>query len=466
MRTQKTLRKALKMQEGLTFQSEVQLFKDPDDVFKAIVSLEFELTPEEARKNIANRVSNVFDVCVRNEDTYRRFRGSNAFFHLIAAEWNPVHPLTPGRIEELVSLFVGARRRYLSQLGESDESVEKANQDSVELDQSSAKLIGFLDRFIEIEDDVGSTRPTRRTLSLAAPKDVNLSQQLANTSLGARVWPPAHFSNLDVAIIGETTVRKQLFGVDFKNRLDEDDEPRYPHDGDVPLDVRNFLCWLSLTEKHPTSKCSLFLAPVAFIDHKQRQDWHITTGHKSRFYATTDEFLNYAHDEFDKTGPAAKTHVLALLTPWFFEIDAVRKDAEAKDQPIPIVWQKTCFRAGMMILLMKVKKNAQRRTYRLILFKPGLPVYPGAAEPKERREKQDAWIKKLREQVDARFDVVEGWIGGAAVNHEKPPASRGVSADSVESSSEIIMEIMKDVGSLPSSAKEFLKRHFKAMEGY
>ncbi|KAI0008875.1 hypothetical protein F4779DRAFT_412379 [Xylariaceae sp. FL0662B] len=452
MRTQKTLRKGLKLLDGLTFESGVQLFKEPDDVFQAIVSSEFDITPAEVSNNIVNRVSLLFDVCVRNEDAYRRFRGGSAFFYLILAQWNAVYPLAPADIEELVSLFVGARRRYLG---------------GSETDDVSTKLTGSVDRYIEIVDDVAAvTRPTRRTLSLNAPQSTDLAEQLANTSIGTRVWPPAHFSDLDVAIIGETSVRKELFGVDHNNPLGDEEEPRYPHDGDLPLWIRIFLCWLSLTERKPESKCALFLAPVAFIDHKKRQGWHKATGHKSRYYATVDEFLSYAYDNFEKTGSAAKSHVLGLLTPWFFEIDAVRKDAETKKQAIPHVWEKTCFRAGMMMALMKVKRVDQYWTYRLILFKPGLPVYPGAAEPRERREKQDAWVEKLLDQVAVYFNVVEGWIGGSALNHEKAPASRGVSADSVEVSSEIITEIMQDISTLPGSEKQFLQRHFQPIGRY
>ncbi|KAI1660156.1 hypothetical protein F4813DRAFT_351138 [Daldinia decipiens] len=386
----------------------------------------------------------LFLVCIKNKDVYIRVRGDESFYYLILSEWNPATlatPFAPALLGKLVSLFVGARRRYLSDEHSTEETTN---------------LTTAIDGFITIVDQVDSTIETRRVPSLKAPKAFKVT----------RPWPPDYFSKLDVAILGETTTRKALFGIDHENRGDEEDAPLYPHDQSLPLYVRKYLCWLSLTETMPESKGALFLAPIAFISDKQRQEWYRPTGHKSRFYATVNEFLGYAKVEFEKTGKGAKHHVIGLLTPWFFDVEEVASAAAKRDEAIPIVWEKTCFRAGMVLCLSKFERDGYLWRIQLAMFKPGLPYYQSAAEPQSRQKKQDVWITELLKKVNEYFCVSRAWTGGKSQNHVSPPSSRKVSADSVELSSEFITEIMEAPGVLPITAVEHVNMGFEAMRGY
>ncbi|KAI0148097.1 hypothetical protein F4776DRAFT_298883 [Hypoxylon sp. NC0597] len=442
MRPTKLLRKALPLVKGFTF--EPGLADVPDNVLLPLVTpRDRDAQIEVVQANLTGRVNLAFLVCISCEDVYRRVRGNSAFYHLILADWKSEHlaaPFPPDRIEELINLFVLARRYYL------------ADPYSKEV---KTQLTNCVDRFIKTIDDVDQTDAPRRPPSLKAPKYFN----------GSRVWPPAHFGPLDVATMAESQTRKELFGVDLYNE-DEDDAPRYPHDQDPPQSVRKFLCHLSLTQTKPNSNIGLFCVPIAFNTNEQRRDWYVPTGHMSRFYATVDEFMTYAQAEFQRKDGSSKQHVIGLLTPWFFEIDAVKLKAAEKDEAIPTVWEKTCFRAGMMICLSKFSSDDSDWAYRVILFKPSRTDYIRAEEPSDRRPKQNEWIEELLKNLEGTFDIVEGWIGGRARTHVAALPNRGVSPDSVEVSCEIITEIMEDPRSLPNVKKELFARRFQTLRRY
>ncbi|KAI1802213.1 hypothetical protein F4811DRAFT_573203 [Daldinia bambusicola] len=419
----KALRKALRLIKGLTFESVSQLSRDPDGILVPFVRAGLDkVTPEDIHNAITNPVKMLFLVCVRSEDDSATLTS----------------PLEPVLLGKLISLFVGARRRYL------------AGEHSTE---ESSTLTKAIDHFTAAIDKVDSTVENRRIPSLKAPKGF----------VGTRSWPPDFFSKFDIAIMAETTIREDLFGIDYQHKGKEQDAPLYPHDQSLPWEVRRYLCWLSLTETRPSSKTTLFLAPIAFTSHQKRQEWYAPTGHKSRFYATVDEFINYAEIEFAQTGKGAKRLVIGLLTPWFFEVAEVTSDAKKKNQDIPNRWEQGCFRAGMALCLRKLERQGQHWSYQLTLFKPGPPHYSAAAEPDSRKERQTTWIRELLDQIKVRFNVTKGWIGGRSMSHIEAPASRKVSADSVEVSYEFITEVMEDPNSFPITHAENVQRKFKAM---
>ncbi|KAI1504309.1 hypothetical protein F5X99DRAFT_423807 [Biscogniauxia marginata] len=483
MRTQKALKKAAWSLNGLKFESRVPLFEEPNDAYTALVGpTEPELPLREVISLMKTKFTKLLEVCIQYDDVYRRLRGNHAFWYLIFSAWDADYLFQPTGIDHLVSLFVGARRRFLAQLDENlddsndgkendddddDDEEDDEDEDDNDYDESltDTDLIKVLDQYISIVDEVSTARTTRGIRSLSAPRDLDIAQRLAGTNLGSIVWPPGHFVPLDIAIMSEKVIRKEVFGITPRNRGLED-ELCFPHDQDQPTEARKYLSWLSLTEKESNSNCALFLAPIAFLDHKKRQEWYEPTGHQSRRYATIHEFLDYAHAEFEKTGTDYKKQAICLLTPWFFDVEYPARRALQINETAPVAWQKSCYRAGMMLSLNKLKLVNQRWTYRLVLFKPGRPTYATAAEPSDRKKKQEEWVVKLLDLVDARFDVEAGWTDGAAENHEKPPPGRGVGADSVESSCEIITEIMTGAAQLPTTAKKFKGRHFTVLHRY
>ncbi|KAI5923289.1 hypothetical protein F4810DRAFT_720412 [Camillea tinctor] len=460
MAIQSILEKAAQRLKGFKFEPGIPPFDEPDDIYAALVgSTEDEIPVIEARDLLETSITKLIRICLKYEDVYRRLRGHEAFCD----------------ISHLVSRFVGARRRYLANPDEdSDSSSDDSHEDEDDDDgyykeddnPKVTYLTKVLDQYISTVDSVSTARPTRGVRTLTAPRDTDIAQRLRGTRLGAVVWPPGHYVDVDVAIMSEETIRRELFGISTRNKAFQE-APRFPHDQDPPLAVRKYLSWLSLTKKNSDSHCALFLAPVAFIDHGERQDWYEHTGHQARFYATIHEFLDYAHDEFEKTSMDYKTHAICLLTPWFFDVDTFAKTASEDGKVVvPNVWEKTCFRAGMMLSLSKVELEDQRWHYRLVLFKPGPPTYPMAAQLSERRAMENDWVVDMLDCVDKRFQVVQGWTDGTAEFHEEPPSGRRVGADSVEASCEIIEEIMVDISQLPTTEKRFLARGFTTLARY
>ncbi|KAI0483248.1 hypothetical protein GGR56DRAFT_671028 [Xylariaceae sp. FL0804] len=437
MEEQSALRDGISLIGGLTLDSrDAEPFEVPQDVYRALVSGR-DLSGEHLRRNIEIRMAGLLAVCLQQEDN---------------AEW----PMEHKDIGQTVGVFVSARRRFLS----------LASTGETDVGEGSSSLCGLLDRWIRIADEIAiaHARPTRGARTLVAPKDVDLGARLQGMSLGAVIWPPAHFHHFDVAILGENTIRKQLFGINTGRTAEHEIEPQYPHDQSPVMEVRKYLCWLSLTQTTSDSKISLFLTPVAFSTHEERQRWHKATGHKSRLYATVDEFIEYADNELE-----SREHVMCLFTPWFFEIDALVRDAAARNEAVPVVWEKTCFRCGMMLVLSKAKEARKanqdgEQKYRRLVFKPESPHYPWAMEPTSRREMQRQWMAKVLGAIDKEFEMMEAWTGGRAAKHRRP--SRAVAPDSVEASSEIITEIMEDVTTLPSSEGMLKERGFSLLRPY
>ncbi|RYP57917.1 hypothetical protein DL769_009203 [Monosporascus sp. CRB-8-3] len=56
--------------------------------------------------NLLNRLISLFKTCTLNEEVYRRVGGGKPFWFFIAAAWNPLHPLTPEELEDIVSLML------------------------------------------------------------------------------------------------------------------------------------------------------------------------------------------------------------------------------------------------------------------------------------------------------------------------------------------------------------------------
>ncbi|KAI8965251.1 hypothetical protein F5Y11DRAFT_362257 [Daldinia sp. FL1419] len=464
MKAHRLLREGLRHINDLTFDLTGDPANYPDNILSPFITSGFEnVDSKDVYAAIMIPVKTLFLVCINNKDVYVRLRGDDCFYYLILSEWNSstlASLYTPALLSKLVSLFTCARRRYL--VGECSKKTTKkaAKEASTEAntntildarDGENVKLISAIDRFITIIDEVNSSIKTRRVYSLKAPARKH----------STRPWPPSHFNKLDVAIMAEKDTRKALFGVDSTHG---GNEPRYPHDQDSPLEVRKYLCWLSLTETKPDSKVVLFLAPIAFISHEKRQEWYGPTGHQSRYYATVEEFIDYAKVEFARTSVEAKQYVIGLLTPWFFDVEEVNLEAQKRGEAIPVWWKKNCFRAGMVLCLGKLRRAGLHWVYQLTLFKPENFYFTRVEEPTSRREKQGQWVAKLVDKLKDNFEVERGWVGGRPREHIEAPVARGVPADSVEVSNEFITEVMENQNMLPFTAAEHTKMEFERME--
>jgi hypothetical protein len=233
----------------------------------------------------------------------------------------------------------------------------------------------------------------------------------------ATIWPPAHFNKEDVAMLAQRDVRARLYGVSPEQ---PGEYPIYPTDQSPPVVIREFLGHLNLVNSRAGADWALFCAPVAFHDDLCRADWYKPTGHRSRFYATVPELLEYAKKRL--TGNSAKRFVAGILTPWYFGTQQITDSAAERDQAVPLTWEKTAFRTGMTMILVRDLIFKNRVYFKVILFKPGRPHYVRAEETQNRRGLHEQWIEKLKDKVkDELKHISSGWIGGKLEGREEMP---------------------------------------------
>lgn len=268
-------------------------------------------------------------------------------------------------------------------------------------------------------------------------------------------WPPAHFNKEDVAMLAQRDVRAKLYGVGPEK---PGKFPIFPTDQSPPLAIREYLAHLNLVNHQADADWAVFCAPIAFLDDTSRADWYKVTGHKSRFYATVSEFLKYAKKRL--TGKSAKKFVTSVLTPWCFSIQQVASSAAEKGQAIPLAWEKTAFRTGMAMVIVRDITYPRRVYYKVVLFKPGRPHYVRAEEPQARRGLHEQWIEKLKDIVKEDLErISSGWIGGKLEGREEMP-KRHVPPDSVELACAFVTEIIEEPRSMPMQSWELLDRKF------
>ncbi|KAI1329595.1 hypothetical protein F5Y16DRAFT_90263 [Xylariaceae sp. FL0255] len=449
---QQALMKGAKLLKGLTF-SPTDTFDSPSDAYKALVAEDGPLPVRQVAAKLAHRVTNLLEVCLQHQDVFVWLRSDDAFWILIQSAWDYPHILASETIKKIFYLFFYARSRFR----------EGWRRTTHEADTHS--LTTSLDKFITIMEDLENARHTRNRKALIAPDDVTTQSRSGRQNL-TTVWPETYFKPLDIAVLGESMMKKVLFGVNPANKRFT--QPKYPTDQSDPVAVRKYLSWLALTEAGPLKKIALFLSPVAFVDHSSRQKWHQVTGHQARYYSTVDEFVAYADGQL---GSSDIHIVLGLMTPWFYDPKEVIKYAESRNEDVPSTWQNTCFRSGMMVAIVKLREVKPKKIrpgcwterywkHRVFWFRPDQPTYPLAHETTATRDKLDKWITEAFKRID-NADIIrvrENWIGGRALNHKVP--NRNVLPDSVEVSCEFITEIMENPATLPTDLIDILERDF------
>ncbi|KAI1863839.1 uncharacterized protein JN550_009337 [Neoarthrinium moseri] len=318
---------------------------------------------------------------------------------------------------------------------EARENAKKGSDDSIR-----TKLAICADVFISLRGDTNALKAKDHLISL---------NRLTGTVTQPKkdvIWPPAFINKEYTVIMAQKDTHKKLHVI---SRDDPGDAPNFPHDQSSAFTLRHFLCSQNLAENKTNAAWALYCAPVAFLSHEARVDWHRTIGHKSRFFATVPEFLAYAKAQL--TGQRPKEFAACILTPWFFGQQEIAALARQKDQAIPTAWEKRAFRAGMMMVVVRDQKFRGHVYYKVILFKPAAPHYTLAQEPAARRSIQDQWIEDLKKSTKECLGAISGdWIGGILKHRDEGPKDRNVKPDSVELSSAFITEIIEQPGSLPT----------------
>ncbi|KAI1277492.1 hypothetical protein F5Y07DRAFT_88232 [Xylaria sp. FL0933] len=334
----------------------------------------------------------------------------------------------------MLRVVTQARGRYLRQtIG------------AVKLEDDS--ITGLVDKFIDATEKVDASQPTATVKTLQPPG-------LFFEPVNGRPWPPRWFGGLDIAVLGEECVREMLYGVDRDFPAKQEVKPKTPNDQSGPKDVRLYLSWLALVNQDEESKVALFLPPVALTAHKERQDWYTITVHESRYYATAHEFFSYASNEIGRD--SFKEHALALATPWFYDVEYVEREAIRRGLHVRVMWKRLCYRSGCGICVSKSKTRRpglDEYEYRLVIFRPGPPMFPQAGERGEQRAKQDKWITDIIVIAREHFTLAHTWVSEAAQIQGLSGSTSQFDFDSVTASAVFIMKLMKEHWKFPDDDK-------------
>ncbi|KAK8040148.1 hypothetical protein PG993_008559 [Apiospora rasikravindrae] len=432
-------------------------FNKPNVVFAAFVGNHVDeviqgMTRGQVTAALKTRLATMASHATRGHDVFTRLRGHSAFYSYIALEMNPLAPLSAADVESIFSSLEKARERAVS-----------ASQSSGNAQKS--KLILALDVLLKLRqkaNDLGrhnhmitlKPKTSSRPSTLRGPKN-NTGVAIDNNT----VWPPAHFSALDVAHLCQQDVHTALFGITPDK---PGSEPTYPTEQDNPLAVRRFLCYENLTKnKAGSTTWALYCAPVAFLDDGAREKWYVNTGHSSRFYSTLPEFIAYAKDALSRD---ATERVICMLTPWFYEVNEVMTFSGGH-VALPLVWRDMCYRSGMTLVVDKDGNLEDNKTwkFKVVIFQPQAPRYPPRRPPR-RRQRREAG--RVFQALAGSMHYVEGaWVGGTL----KPggddgsgvASRRGVSPDSVELAAAMVTELTEDPQSLTTDSMTMSTRHFR-----
>ncbi|KAK6844372.1 hypothetical protein PG995_014482 [Apiospora arundinis] len=349
-------------------------------------------------------------------------------------------PLSAEDIESVFLSLEDARKRALATIQGGRTSSPKS------------QLTTALDIMLSLREKAGGQRPDDSMITLKPGKSSRPSMLSGPSNNGIRVNSATH------------DVHTALYGITPQT---QGSIPNFPTDQDNPVTVRRFLGLLgyeALTKSNAGSPWSLYCAPVAFLDDIAREAWYTTTGHKSRFYSTIAEFVDYAKEAL-RRGNIERA--IFMLTPWFYNANEVPGLARDGNLALPTAWEKKCFRSGMTLIIAKDGKMDDNRTkqFQVVVFQPQAPLYPRAAPRSAGRgDKQDAWVSQVFEAINGKMHHIAGtWVGGTLKDSSSSnaAASRGVNPDSVELSAALISELTEDPQSLTTDPMSLSARKFR-----
>ncbi|KAK7949541.1 hypothetical protein PG988_016180 [Apiospora saccharicola] len=254
---------------------------------------------------VTKAVESLFDNLNDKSKLFRALRDTEIFWGTIAADWDgPVRAeLSSSDIELVARTYIKGRRAVTDSI---------KNTDSAR-NQEATHLMDAVDAWTEVADKVADEHR-----SFQPPFDVTISKhpvtvaaqmidELDISTVG-RVWPPKWFNAQERAWASDSHVEWQmrknieLFPFDA-GRIHETDIPKIPNSLTHPQDVKLFLCWAALARYDPAeSKFAVFMAPIAFMDKRDRKDNYVATGSLSKRMATIGEFFEYALEMINNQG--------------------------------------------------------------------------------------------------------------------------------------------------------------------
>lgn len=299
------------------------------------------LRMSELREQLVTRLEALFRVCLENGDTYIVIHADDSFWGVINNNWEAAGVLENLEVKELAEFYVRGRK-------------------DIHYDGIDTALTELVDRWTQVVDLVASL-PVPRRFSLvqrSTPESLGALVQsvrslsltdtaAAATETSAPVWPPAHFTTSEIAVISDPRLRQDVWGLSTDHW---GAAPPYPTMTAMPLAIRRFLCWTALTQNGPQSPWRLSLSPVAFESKAQKFEWKWLIGNRSMLCTSTGEVL---HEVTQSLREGKHLH-MALFIKWFARPHQVKDAADANNMPAEIFWAKQVKRHGLVLVVRKL----------------------------------------------------------------------------------------------------------------
>ncbi|KAI0103166.1 hypothetical protein GGR51DRAFT_573355 [Nemania sp. FL0031] len=454
------LEKGMRQIEGLHFQ-ESPIFQSPLEIYKALLSHTGSVPEDQIPETLVTSLFGFIEICIQFVEAWERDLTRAAHYSLVQTFWDSPHLLHIQDIRDILVCIHGARVAYKT----------KNPKAPYPADPAVYSLISHIDHMIKHmrTHDYGD-------------KD------------GPILFPHA-FGSFDLAVLGEPRVRSMV----FPNRASSDTTAndidnyyaaldkgaytinpfvlraeykldQYPTKQTDPLNTRAYLCRLALAtgvyKRYP-----LFLTPIAFITHSERRSWDLLTAKLSRYYATVEDFLYYFEDFATGTRNTFQDHALALVTPWFHNIETASQMAIGERAPIWDTWEKKCHRTGFVFILSRLntRTDAQSRACRLLI------IQPATGEASYMADAQDTWIADVIDYIKgSRYmkELREIWVKGRTRRNGNKPSRKikvslkgQVRIDSVATSAEFLEKAMTFAFKIPEDHDELLANKFERIYG-
>ncbi|KAK8041759.1 hypothetical protein PG993_006282 [Apiospora rasikravindrae] len=257
----------------------------------------------------------LFDTLKEHSDLFRVLGDTELFWGLIAVNWDIVlhAELSPSDLKPIADTYITGRRAAVGGIKQS-----KSERDN---DGFRTFLEDAVDDWIEIIDDLqalgqqpSNNAPLHQLFLTAAARQQHLNN--IDISKNPRVSFLQQLNAQECAWLLDSHVAQPLLdhakSFPFEGKIMQSDIPAIPNCFSYPQDIKRFLCWASLARFDPAEfTFAVFMAPIAFMDKRDRKDNYVTTGSLSKRMATIGEFFDYALEMLNNQG---REMVIGMMT--------------------------------------------------------------------------------------------------------------------------------------------------------
>ncbi|KAI0015899.1 hypothetical protein F4780DRAFT_783745 [Xylariomycetidae sp. FL0641] len=343
---------------------------------------------DQAKKHVAAAITDLFQICLRHNGLYVALRGSSVFWDAVISEWHTDGEITVAQVRELVDVFIRARGVY-----QGPQQTELTR--NVELWGNVMQHVASLGPATTIElalrpTQLGQVTTALQGMQVAPPTEAS--------------WPPAHFGPQEIAWITDSRMRASLMSVRLPfNPSTANDFPKPPHQRSDPIEVKQFLAFVALAKWAPGADWAIFMPPMAFLQHRDRQPWYAVLGSMMRTHSSLESFISYTKTSFNQ----GRRTVAGVYLNWPRTVPQHLAHHEASNtgESLPEFWKQHSMREAVAVVLTRL--SSQDNTTQLVIVDHA---------PNPQNIQANRWKAKLVDMLEKKFNITELWYGNSCSN--------------------------------------------------